>query len=140
MTQQADLAALVSGRSDEEINKGIEEQGVDTVLTQIFEGMKAAFLPAAAAGQSAVIQYDVAAPSGIRSWQVKVADGKCDVASSTAEAASITLGIGLPNFLRLLSGELDGMTAFMSGQLTVTGDVMLATMMQSWFQRPEQAA
>lgn len=140
MTQQADLTALVSGRSDEEINKGIEEQGVDTVLTQIFEAMKVAFLPAVAAGQSAVIQYDVAAPSGIRSWQVKVADGKCEVAAATSEAATITLGIGLPNFLRLLSGELDGMTAFMSGQLTVTGDVMLATMMQSWFQRPEPAA
>lgn len=30
------------------------------------------------------------------------------------------------------------MTAFMSGKLMVAGDMMLATMMQSWFQRPGQ--
>lgn len=45
MTQQNELAAIVSGHNDEEINKAIEEQGVDSVLTQVFDGMKNAFLP-----------------------------------------------------------------------------------------------
>jgi putative sterol carrier protein len=135
MTQQNELAAIVSGHSDEEINKAMEEQGVDAVLTQVFDGMKNSFLPDAAAGQSTVIQYDVNAPGGVRSWQVKVAAGTCETTQGTPDTAAVTLAIALPDFLRLLSGELDGMTAFMSGKLMLTGDMMLATMMQSWFQR-----
>ncbi len=139
MTQQEELAGIISGRSDEEINKAIEEQGVDNVLTTVFDGMKNAFLPNVAGEQSAVIQYDINAPGGTRSWQVKVAGGKCETTQGTSDTAAVTLAIALPDFLRLLSGELDGMTAFMSGKLLLTGDMMLATMMQSWFQRPGQA-
>ena len=40
-----ELAASLEGRSDEEIVQGVEAQGVDTVLTQIFTGMAQAFLP-----------------------------------------------------------------------------------------------
>ena len=32
----------------------------------------------------------------------------------------------LPNFLRLMIGELDGMQAFMSGKLKVSGDIMVS--------------
>ncbi len=133
MTQQQDLAAAITGKSDEEISAVIEEQGTDTVLAQIFEGMKAAFLPNVAAGQSAVIQWDVGTKGGTRSWQLNVAGGKCDVAEGSPDTASVTMVIGLPDFLRLLTREVDGMTAFMTGKLVVNGDVMLATMMQSWF-------
>ena len=48
----------------------------------------------------------------------------------------MTLGLSLPDFLRLILGSLDGMQAFMSGKLKIGGDVMLAQVMQSWFDRP----
>ena len=57
--RRAELAALIEGRSDEEITRGVEERGVESVLDGVFQGMADAFLPDKAAGQSAIVQYDV---------------------------------------------------------------------------------
>src|SRR2546428_6369132 len=62
--RRAELAALIEGRSDEEITRGVEERGVEGVLDDIFQGMAEAFLPDKAAGQSAVVQYDVTVAGG----------------------------------------------------------------------------
>jgi putative sterol carrier protein len=134
--RQKELAASIEGRSDEEIEKGIEAQGTDTVLDQIFAGMAEAFLPAKAAGQSAVIQYDVKAGGKAHSYQLKVADGTCQIVKGAAGPARVTLGLSLADFLRLVSGKLNGMQAFMSGKLKLQGDMMFAQTMQGWFQPP----
>ena len=127
------LAQMIEGRSDEEINTALGELGVETVLDQVFDGMKEAFQPDKAAGQSAVIQWDIAAPDATHSYQVKVADGSCTIAKGADEPARVTLGLSLPNFLRFISGKLDGMQAFMSGQLKLSGDMMFAQTIQNWF-------
>ena len=127
------LAELLDGRSDEEINQFAGEAGVDTLLAQIFEGMRAAFVPERAAGQSAIAQWDITAPDGPHTYQVRMADGQCSVAQGAVEPARVTLGLTLPDFLRFVAGQLDGMQAFMSGKLKLSGDMMFATTMQNWF-------
>lgn len=128
------LAELIEGRSDEEINATVAEQGVDTVLGQIFGAMQERFQPDKAAGQSAVIQWDITAPDGTHSWQVKVADGKCEVKQGTDEPSPrVTLGLSLADFLRFIAGKLDGMQAFMSGKLKLSGDMMFAQTIGAWF-------
>ena len=133
--QTNDLAALVEGHSDDEINAAVSKDGVDKVLGQIFDAMAFAFAPEAAAGQSAIVQYDVAAADGTHSYQLVVADGKCTVRKGAGDAARVTLGLSLPDFLRLIGGKLDGMQAFMTGKLRLAGDMMFAQTMQSWFRR-----
>jgi putative sterol carrier protein len=133
--QTNELAGMIEGRSDEEIVKGVQQEGIDKVLGQIFDGMKAAFVPEAAAGQSAVVQYDVAAPDGTHSYQIKVANGKCEIHKGTGDPARVTLTLALPDFLKLIAGKLDGMQAFMTGKLRLGGDMMFAQTMQSWFKR-----
>ncbi len=133
--QAQDLASMVEGRSDQEITSAIEKEGTDKVLGDIFNGMAAAFVPEAAAGQSATVQYDVGAPGGTRSYQLKVAGGKCVVVKGAGEPARVTLALALPDFLRLIAGKLDGMQAFMTGKLRLSGDMMFAQTMQSWFRR-----
>jgi putative sterol carrier protein len=130
---RAALAALIDGRSDDEITKGAQEGGLDTVLGQIFDGMAAAFKPAAAGNQSAVIQYDVTAPDGTHSYQLKIANGVCAAAKGATGPARITLTLALPNFLRMVAGKLNGQEAFMTGKLKLAGDMGLAMVMQSWF-------
>ena len=116
------LLELVEGHSDEEITKAAEELGVETLLDQVFDGMQQAFQPDKAAGQNAVVQWDVNAP-----------DGTCKVESGAAESPRLTLTLALPDFLRFVAGQLDGMQAFMSGKLKLGGDIMLAQTMQTWF-------
>jgi putative sterol carrier protein len=132
---RANLAATIEGRSDEEIAKGCEAQGIETVLGDCFRGMAEAFLPAKAGSQSAVIQYDIAAAGRTWSYQLKIADGKCEVVAGAAGPARVTLALNIADFLRLITGKLNGMQAFMSGKLKLAGDMMFAQVMQGWFQQ-----
>ena len=128
-----ELAAMIEGKSDDEINAGVAELGTEKVLGQIFDYMAGRFQPERAAGQSAVIGWDITSPEGTHSYQLKVADGACTTTSGNAEPARVTLGMALPDFLRFLTGKLDGMQAFMAGKLKLSGDMMFAQSMQSWF-------
>ena len=128
-----ELAAMIEGKSDDEINAGVAEMGTEKVLGQIFEYMAGRFQPERASGQSAVIGWDIASPDGTHSYQLKVADGTCTAAQGNAESARVTLGMALPDFLRFLTGKLDGMQAFMAGKLKLSGDMMFAQTMQTWF-------
>lgn len=128
-----ELAALIDGKSDEEINQGLKETGSEPALDKVFQGMVEAFLPEKASGQSAVIQYDVNAPDGSFSYQLKVADGKCEYVKGSPESARVTLTLNAPDFLRLVTGKLNGQTAFFQGKLKLAGDMMFAQTMQSWF-------
>lgn len=128
-----ELAAMIQGKSDDEINAGVAERGTEKVLGQIFDYMSTQFQPDRAAGQSAVIGWDITAPEGTHSYQLKVADGTCTVQPGNAEAARVTLGMALADFLKFVTGQLDGMQAFMTGKLKLSGDMMFAQSMQSWF-------
>jgi len=129
-----ELAAMIEGKSDDEINAGVAERGTDQVLGQIFNHMaKEGFRPDRAGNQSAVVGWDITAPDGTHSYALKVADGTCTVLPGGTEPARVTLSMALPDFLRFVTGKLDGMQAFMTGKLKLSGDMMFAQSMQAWF-------
>jgi putative sterol carrier protein len=129
----ADLAAMIEGKSDDEIVAVIKERGEDSVFGGVFDEMAKRFLPGKAVGKNVVIQYDITTPDGIRSYHLVVADGTCTTSPGAGQEATVTLALSGPDFLRLISGKLNGMTAFMSGKLKLKGDMMLAQSMQTWF-------
>ncbi|HTC81444.1 MAG TPA: hypothetical protein VK848_07925, partial [Acidimicrobiia bacterium] len=60
-----ELAAMIEGKSDDEINAGVAALGTDKVLGRIFEHMaKDAFRPDRAGNQSAIVGWDVTSPEG----------------------------------------------------------------------------
>jgi putative sterol carrier protein len=129
-----ELAAMIEGKTDDEINAGVAEQGTEKVLGQIFDHMaKEAFRADRAGNQSAVVGWDITSPEGTHSYHLNVADGTCTANTGKADAARVTLGMALPDFLRFITGQLDGMQAFMSGKLKLSGDMMFAQSMQAWF-------
>jgi len=127
------LAQLLEGRSDEEINEFVNAAGVDTVLAQVFDAMTERLDPQKAAGQTAVVQWDVNAPDGVHSYQFKVENGAGSWAQGTPDTPRVTLTFSLADFLRFVAGQLDGMQAFMGGKLRLAGDMMFATTLQTWF-------
>jgi putative sterol carrier protein len=128
-----ELAAMIEGKSDDEINAGVGDLGTEKMLNQIFDYMAGRFQPDRAGNQSAVIGWDITSPEGTHSYQFNVADGACTVVQGNPEPARVTLSMALPDFLRFLTGQLDGMQAFMTGKLKLTGDMMFAQSMQAWF-------
>jgi putative sterol carrier protein len=127
--------AMVKGKSDEEILttvKGNEE----ALLDGIFDAMKEAFDPSKATGQSAIIQYDLDTPRGRVSYQLNVDNGTCTLGKGTDGTPRVTLALNLPDFVRLIAGELDPMNAFTSGKLKISGDIMFSQNVGNWFAPP----
>ena len=54
-----------------------------------------------------------------------------------AESPRVTIRIALADFLRLITGDANGMQLFMTGKLKVSGDLFFAQTYQSWFDRPQ---
>ncbi len=82
----------------------------------------------AAAGVNAVIQFKTATPA-----YLEVKDNQCTAHEGTATAADVTLIMEDDDLVSMLKGELNGMTAFMTGKLQVEGDLMLAQRISSIF-------
>jgi putative sterol carrier protein len=81
------------------------------------------------AGLSCVYQFDV----GEESYSVSFSGGKAAVAPGAAQSPNCTVRIGAPDFLDLVSGKLNGQTAFLTGKLKVVGDMGLALKLGEFF-------
>ena len=132
------LKGAVEEKSNEELVSSIQQQdgGVDGVLEKVFTGMSESFNPEKAAGQQAVVQYEIGAPDGTHEYAMRIADGRCEIEKGRAESPRVTIRIGLADFLRLITGEANGMQLFMTGKLKVSGDLFFAQTYQAWFDRP----
>jgi len=103
-----------------------------TKVTEIFDNMPANLNASAAAGMDNVIQYDLTG-DGAASYHCKISDGSCAVSEGVHESPDMTVNMEASDFVSMIDGELDGMAAFMSGKLKVSGDMGLAMKMQNLF-------
>ena len=126
--------AMVKGRSDEELLEGAKGNE-NALLDGIFAGMEAAFDPSKAAGQTAEIQYEIDTPAGVKPYRIAVDQGTCKIERGPANNPRVTVGVNLPNFIRLITGELDGTQAFMARKLRIAGDLMFSQNLNNWFKR-----
>lgn len=101
-----------------------------TDANALFSRMEQQFDATAAAGLEAVFQYQIddAGP-----WFVTVADGRCSISEGESNAPTVTLSMDSQTLGEIMSGELDGMSAFMEGRVRADGDIMIATRLASLF-------
>lgn len=73
-------------------------------------------------------------------WWVKVHDGIAESAKGDPpEAANVTFLADAGDWVRIMTGQLDGMTAFRQSKLRVKGDVELAMKFQTLFKAPTES-
>ena len=109
-----------------------QEQPLPNTVKEVMDGMSGAFQPDKAAGVTAAIQFKfTGAEEG--NYVVKVADGKCEVTEGETDSSTVTINSPSDVWLKISRRELDGATAFMSGQFTFTGDMGVLMQMGSWF-------
>ena len=102
-------------------------------ISQLMEKMPGAFLPEKAPGVNATIHFKFTGEEA-GEWNAKIADGKVEVAQGApADAATMTLTADSGDYVKLFTGELDGMQAFMQGKLKLGGDLNLAMKMMQMF-------
>ena len=132
-TTPEDLAALIKGLSDEEISAAVSAAGVDVVLERIFATTESMFRPDRAEGQDGVVQWEVDDGSSTCVYHAIIEGGTCRAVAGPADTPTATLSFTLANFVRFMAGEMNGIQAFMTGKVRISGDVMYAQRSESFF-------
>lgn len=97
----------------------------------IIENMKSKFNSDAAASVSEVFQFNL---NDADSFHAIIDSGSLSFEMGEHDSPSVALGMSLDTMNGIIDGSVDGMQAFMSGQITPQGgDVMLATKLGSYF-------
>ena len=101
-------------------------------LAELMSKMPEALIPEKAAGVDATIQFKfTGAEAG--EWFASIKDQTCKVEQGTFPTPKMTLSGDSADYLKIVSGELDGMQAFMQGKLKISGDLSLAMKMMGMF-------
>ncbi|HST81142.1 MAG TPA: SCP2 sterol-binding domain-containing protein [Kineosporiaceae bacterium] len=137
-TAKFDRIRVAAAGSDEDvINFGRAfEGGIDGLLDEVFGNLPQAFRPERAAGQQADFQYRIDTPDGVREFFVSVDGGKAITGRGVVESPRLTMSVNLPTFMRLVSGRLNGMQAFLRGKVKLSGNTLYAAKFEHWFERP----
>ena len=134
---QAALAKLVAGRSDAEIEKRF---GRAVTQKAIFGAMARAYVPEVAAGFEGEIVYELRhVADGHRPpdvWTVRVRDGKASALQGNGGSPAVLIRMALPDFARIVSGELHPAAAMMEGKLELEGDFRVAARLGEMFGGP----
>jgi putative sterol carrier protein len=101
-------------------------------VAELMERMPGAFIAEKAVGVDSTIQFKfTGAESG--DWFATIKDGKVNVSRGTFPSPKMTLTADSSDYVKIFTGELDGMQAFMQGKIKLAGDLNLAMKLMQMF-------
>ena len=99
----------------------LEEPIMPLTVNDIFTALPERFNPEAAGDWTAKIQFNFGEDED--SWYIDVADGSINVGQGTVEDATATVTTTSDTWVGLVTGEVNGMMAMMSGKLQIAGNM-----------------
>jgi putative sterol carrier protein len=97
-------------------------------VSEFFESLKTVDA-SRTAGMHNSYQFEI---EGAGQWLVKVDDGSIDVSEGAGEA-DCTIAASEENFMKIVNGEQNATTAYMTGKLKIKGDMGAAMKLQKLF-------
>ena len=92
-----------------------------------------AFPPEKAAGMGAVVHFKFTGGEP-GEWNAVIKDGKCNVAQGIPPSKpTMTLSADSADFVKIFTGEIDGMKAYMQGKIKLDGDLNQAMKLTQMF-------
>ena len=98
-------------------------------VQEFFEGLAARVPADRIAGMNNTYVFDI---EGAGAWTVAIADGTIKVSEGIGEA-DCTFSASEENFERIVAGEQNPTTAYMTGKLKIKGDMGAAMKLQKLF-------
>lgn len=100
-------------------------------VDQAVQAMQAKFNPAAATGLDLIFGFHITDED--KHYALIVKDNTCQLQEGENPDASVTLVMDSDTLKGIVSGETDGMQAFMGGKLRAEGNMMLAMKLSELF-------
>jgi len=97
---------------------------------EFFEGLESRVDESRIAGMNNSYLFDI---EGAGQWKVVVDDGKVTVTGGSSGDVDCTITSSEENFERIVAGELNPTSAYMTGKLKVKGDMGAAMKLQKLF-------
>ncbi|MFT6248647.1 MAG: putative sterol carrier protein [Cognaticolwellia sp.] len=101
-------------------------------IQQAIDSMTHRFQPDKTKGVDAKYQWLISGDGG-KDFCVHVNDGEFSIIEDKVEQPTVTYKITIEDYLRLVNGELKGMTAILTRKLIVHGNIFLANKMDLFF-------
>ena len=102
-----------------------------TSVADAVQAMQAKFNPDAAKGLDLIFGFNITDED--KQYALHVKDGTCELQEGENPDANVTLVMDSETLKGIVSGETDGMQAFMGGKLRAEGDMMLAMKLSELF-------
>ena len=99
-------------------------------VADIISSMKSRFNAEAAAGMDEIFQFNI---SDGDTYHLIIKDDGFEIVDGAHDDPSVTLLMDSETMIGVMSGEMDGMQAFMMGKLRAEGNMMLATKLNALF-------
>lgn len=93
-------------------------------VKDLMEKMPAAFVPEKAEGVEGVIQFELGEEGG--KWVCTIKDKTCSVEPGEAESPTLTLKAEASDYIDMITGKLNPMTAIATKKIVLKGDLNLA--------------
>jgi alkanesulfonate monooxygenase SsuD/methylene tetrahydromethanopterin reductase-like flavin-dependent oxidoreductase (luciferase family) len=137
---QAGAKLAISRASDRRLEQIFGSAAAQRAL---FAMMASRFQPDRAAGFSGAICYDLtqagapggpAAPGGSpRAWTIDISGERAGVRAGRPQHAAVTIGVGVADFIRLVTGGTNAFDLIAAGKLTLDGDMAVAARLGDMF-------
>jgi putative sterol carrier protein len=134
-----DFARLVASLEETQLVATLRGVGTARVLERVFVQMCERFRPEHAAGVDATAQFLIRDGDEEHPWAVAIREGRCAARGERAAGPRVTLVADLASFVKLVTGNAEGATLFMTGRLRVAGDLVFSLRLLSFFDRPKPA-
>ncbi|MFJ6695149.1 SCP2 sterol-binding domain-containing protein [Streptomyces sp. NPDC091272] len=133
-----EFARIVKRLTPREIKEIAQGELRTRVLAEVFGRMDRQFRPEAAGPLDALIRWKVTGGDGDVVYETRIKDGTCTVTEGRSENESrVTLIMGDAEFLKLVSGNGNPVTMFLTRKLKLVGDAGLAAGLPRYFDIPK---
>ncbi|MFN2189044.1 MAG: SCP2 sterol-binding domain-containing protein [Candidatus Promineifilaceae bacterium] len=99
---------------------------------KLFSEMPNAFNAQKAGDMDAVVQFDLSGEDGGQ-WFVTISEGTCTVEEGTTDEPKATIRMKASDYVDMIAGRLDPMTAFIQQKVKVQGDLNTVMKFQTLF-------
>ncbi len=134
------VAQIVGSTPEPKLQEAMNGPLRGVIVGEVFRRMPERLTPSAASA-TAIINWEIPASDGDSDlYTVIVESGECTVDEGHHENPRVSLTMDAVTFLKLVTGNVNPVTAFMAGQIAIQGDLMFAATVTALFDIPDAGA